>query len=140
MMYRVKKFKTGKLVSLNIKRYLIKWDRKVSGPQKAVKDFLYPYWKYHLVVEEFRIPGSLLRCDLLNLTKKISVEISPESVHGSFNKFFHRSRSGFLASIVRDVKKQEWLTENGFECINLCEEGIEKLSYEFIQKEFGVSI
>lgn len=140
MIYRVTKLGSDKLVNVNLKKYKIKWDRKVSAPQKKVKDFLYPYWKYHIIVEEFRIPGSLLRCDLLNLTRKIAVEVSPESVHSEFNKFFHKTRSGFHGVIVRDSKKRDWLLKNNFEYICLNEEDIESLSLSFILEAFGVTI
>ncbi len=93
--------------------YAVDWARKVSGPQKAVKDFLRPYWEHGVVLEEFRIPGSKLRVDLLRLdgARGVMVEVSPESSH-SFNAFFHGSLSGFKASLKRDISKARWAELN----------------------------
>ena len=34
----------GKEVSKSFKKYKIDWDRKVSSPQKRVKDIIKKYW------------------------------------------------------------------------------------------------
>lgn len=109
---------------VSIKRYLVRWDRKVSGPQKATKDFLRPYWQHGIVLEELRIPGQRMRVDLLRMDcqpRPIMVEVSPESSH-SFNAFFHRdSRNVFGAAIKRDVLKAQWAEINGFDLVVVTE-------------------
>lgn len=95
----------GRPAKLNVIKYRIDWDHEVSGPQKVVKDFLHPYWENDLVLEECRIPNSLLRIDLLNLSRSIVVEVSPPKVHATFNPFFHGSLAGYRASIGRDLDK-----------------------------------
>jgi len=79
----------GKLVNKNVRNYLINWQGKSrSKLQFKFKEFFYPYWKNHIVYEEFPVYGSMLKVDLLNATKKIAVEIQGNQ-HESFNKFFH---------------------------------------------------
>ncbi len=113
---------TGREVDVSIKRHLVKWERKVSGPQKAAKDFLRDYWQHDIVVEEFPIPrGRRMRVDLINLNRAIMVEVSPESSH-SYNAFFHGgSLNRFKDALKRDMKKREWGELNGFTVVELVE-------------------
>ena len=134
------KFNTDKLFNVNITQYLINWDRKVSGPQLKVKNFLYPYWKNCIVLEEFRIPGSLLRIDLINITKKICVEISPRKVHNEFNKFMHGGHAGFLKKMKSDANKMIWAEKSGFAFIELYDEDIENLTIDYIKENFDIDI
>lgn len=103
----------GRETNINATKYCVDWDKKVSKPQKAVKDILRPFWAGHLVLEEFRIPSSKLRVDLLNLSLGIVVEISPSSSH-KYNPFFHKNRFNFLASKKREFHKVSWSELNGF--------------------------
>lgn len=135
------KNKSNVEVNVALTKYLIDWERKVSKPQKKVKDFLYPFWKHERVLEEFRIPGSgKLRVDLMKLSgQKVVIEVSPESSH-SFNKFFHGSReSGFLASMKRDFEKQEWAEKNGFLYCELRQGDIDNISVNLMKEKFGVN-
>ena len=131
----------GKLVNKNVKRYLINWEAKSrSKLQYKFKAFFYPYWKNHIVYEEFPVYGSMLKIDLLNATKKIAVEIQG-SQHESFNKFFHdNSRLKYLESIKRDVKKEKWIDTNGFKFIELYENDLKNLSPQYIEEKCGVLI
>lgn len=137
---KVKGFKSEKLVTWNIQKYLINWERKVSGPQLFVKNFLYPYWKNCIVIEEARIPSSLLRLDLTNLTKKIIVEISPDKVHLEFNKFMHGGRAGFLKKLKADADKMVWAESNGFLFVELYDEDLKNLSVNYLKEKFGVNL
>lgn len=105
-------------MSVNTSKYSIDWEKSVSKPQKLVKDILSPYWAGHCVCEEFYIPSSKLRVDLINFTLGIVVEISPKGSH-SFNNFFHKNRPNFLAGAKRDIKKMEWVELNGFVYIEI---------------------
>ena len=61
----------GRLVSKNVRKYLIDWDKKSrSKVQFKVKKILEPYWKNYVVYEEFPVYGTLLKVDILNATKK----------------------------------------------------------------------
>jgi hypothetical protein len=131
----------GKLQSRNVSKYLIKWEGKSrSLIQKEVKKFLKTYWENQVVYEEFPVYGTRMKVDILNATKKIAVEVNGPQ-HSSFNKFFHNnSRMNYLESIKRDYQKREWLEKNNFKIIEVEEKDIKKLSPEFIENTFGISI
>jgi hypothetical protein len=106
------------------------WSRKVSAPQKKVSDFLLPYWSGDIVLLEFRIPGSLLRIDILNISKKIAIEVSPDSIHRNFNPFMHKNRSEFLKKLKSDQDKINWCEKSGIFMVELVDSDIETLSVE----------
>lgn len=133
---KFKKIYSHREINVNINKYIIDWNYAVSKPQKAFKDLIYPYWKCNIVLEEFRIPGSKLRCDIVNLTKRIIAEISPQQ-HFSYNKFFHGSRSGFIQAMKRDVDKIQWAEDNNFRLIEITEKDIANFSKEYIIETFG---
>lgn len=130
----------GKLVNINLEKYRIDWDRKVSKPQFQVKHFLFPFWRNDIVVEELRIPSSLLRIDLCNLTKKIIIEVSPRALHVNYNKFLHGSRAGFLKKLKADAKKMVWAENNGFTFVELYDQEIDNLSVELFLEKFGIDL
>lgn len=138
---RFLKYGTTRQVWVNIKKYSIKWSEpSASNLQTLVKIFLFPFWKNYIVLEEFVIPGSRLRCDFINLNKSIAIEVQG-SQHFEFNKFFHNnSRSKYLGMIKRDINKYHWLEANGFTIIELDEKDIKQLSIEYIKEKFGVYI
>ena len=131
----------GKLVNKNVRNSLIDWQGKSrSKLQFKFKQFFYPYWKNHIVYEEFPVYGSMLKVDLLNATKKIAVEIQGNQ-HESFNKFFHdNSRLKYLQSIKRDVKKVKWLEMNEFKFLELYEDDLKSLSPQYIEEKCGILI
>lgn len=131
------KLNSNKQVNINISDYLIDWNRKVSKPQKRVKDFLYPFWKTQVCLEEFVIPGSRLRCDIVNLTKKIVVEVSPSSTH-SFNKFFHKNKFTFKASINREFDKEDWCKQSEFKLVEIFDEDMNILSPKWFVDNYEI--
>jgi hypothetical protein len=140
---KFKKLNSEKEININISKYLIKdWKnlKKVSNPEKKVLNFLYPYWKSHVVLKEFLIPGSLLRIDILNLTLKTAIEVSPEATHTKFNKFMHGSRIGYLNTIKRDDDKMNWIENNGFKYICLEDEDLENLSEKLFLEKYEVTL
>lgn len=122
-------------VNLVITKYLIDWNRKVSKPQLAVKSFLQPYWENFCVLEEMLLPGSKMRADLVNISLKIFLEISPDSTHLKFNKFMHGSPMGYLGTIKRDQKKKEWAEQNGFLYIELNDIDLKNLTKEMFAEK-----
>lgn len=130
---------SNRQISVNVVPDMIDWSRKVSGPQKAVKEFLYPYWKRHVVLEEFTVPRTRWRMDLLNLTRKIAIEVSPGQ-HQKFNPFFHRNRPNFGAALQRDIKKEEWAIRNGFTFVEIYQEDIDNLSVQWFQDTYGIAL
>jgi hypothetical protein len=133
------KLSSTTLVDVRVSDYLINWDRVVSKPQKKVKDFLRPYWKAGVVLEEVRIPGSLLRIDLIHLGRKIAVEVSPKSTH-SFSKFFHVNRITYSSALKRELQKEAWAKRNGFKFIEILEEDLNNLSPEWFKKTYDVTL
>jgi len=131
----------GKLINKNVRKNLINWDGKSrSNLQFKFKQFFYPYWKNHIVYEEFPVYGTMLKIDFLNATKKIAVE-SQGNQHESFNKFFHGdSRLKYLESIKRDVKKEKWLQINGFKFLELYENDLRELCPKYIEEKCDILI
>jgi hypothetical protein len=128
-----------KIVNISVSKYLVDWDRKVSKPQLATKLFLRQYWETSTILEEFIIPGSRLRVDLINLTTKVFLEVSPNSTHKKFNPFMHGSRIGFLGTIKRDEQKRVWAEQNGFHYVELTDLNLKNLSKETFA-ELGVDL
>lgn len=124
----------GRETNANINRYLINWDRSVSGPQFATKNFLKPYWSHHIVLEEFRIPSSRLRVDLLCIDLKIAIEVSPTSTHSTYNPFFHGSMAGYRSSIKRDLIKQQWCEKNAFKFVEITDQDMPLTTQWFLEK------
>lgn len=134
---KFKKLNSEKLVNVNLSKHYIDWAHKVSAPQKAVKDFLKPYWKNDCVLEEFLIPGSKLRIDIFNISKHVIIEVSPKQ-HTEFNKFFHKTRAAFLTALKRDMDKRKWGEDNGFTFVEIYDEDMKDgLTKEWF-KEKGV--
>ena len=125
---------TGHTTSKVVDKYLIKWDKKSrSKLQFEVKQFLKPYWCHQICFEEFPVYGSMMRVDLLNITKKIAVEVNGPQ-HGSYVHFFHETPANYLKSIKRDWRKTEWLELNGFQLVELEEKDVKKLNYNPLLK------
>lgn len=126
--------------NVSVKKYQIDWDRVVSKPQKKVKDFLFRYWKNKVILEEFRMPGTRMRFDIVNLTDRVIIEVSPRKVHGEFNPFFHKTKQGYAKSIQRDMSKIEWAEQNNFIVVEVFDEDINVLSREWFREKYGVEL
>ena len=131
----------GRLQKKSVSKYLINWNKKSrSKVQFKTKKFLEPFWKGHIVYEEFPVYGSRMTVDILNATKKLAVEVKGKQ-HGQFNKFCHdNSRLKYLEGIKRDIKKAEWLENNGFILLEIEEDEVDSLSLEFFLEKFGMGI
>jgi len=110
----------GRLRFLNVERRRIKWNApSLSKFQYGVKQFLKPYWQNHIVYEEMRMVGTLLRLDLYNATKRIGIEVNGGQ-HKDFNKFFHNnSQLNYLKQLRRDHKKYLWCEKNNITLIDI---------------------
>jgi hypothetical protein len=126
---------TGRIINKNVSQFLIDWDKQSrSKIQFQVKQFLKPFW------QEFPVFGSRMKVDFINVSRKIAVEVNGDQ-HSSFNKFFHNnSRLNYLNSIKRDYKKSVWLEKNGFQLIELETSDLNKLSYDYINHTFNISL
>ena len=115
----------GREVKVNPSKYLIDWDRTVSKPQKQVKDSLFQIWAADYVCEEFCIPGSKMRIDLINFSKKVAVEVSPKGSH-KYNEFFNKNRENYLRATKRDISKAEWCEKNGFRFVEIKDQDLKE--------------
>jgi|TARA_R110000751_G_scaffold266876_1_gene365847 hypothetical protein len=128
----------GRLQNKNVSKYLIDWDGECrSKIQLKVKQFLKEFWENHVVYEEFPVFGTRLKVDLVNITKRIAVEVQGQQ-HTAYNKFFHGSRTGYWKSIKRDVQKDNWLVSNDFLLIEVNYDEVDRLSKAFFEKQFNV--
>jgi len=131
----------GSYVNKNVEKYRIDWEEKSrSQAQFRTKDFLKQYWQNDIVYEEFPVYGSRMKVDIVNMTRKIAIEVQGDQ-HYKFNKHFHsNSRLKYLASLKRDVKKLEWLESNGFVVAEVTEKETKKLSRKLFEESFGISL
>jgi len=137
---KVRKYKSDKIISIDIKKYRIDWNSAPSKGQQILQNFLYPFWKSSLVLQELRVPGTLWRFDLVNCNSKIIFEYSPISHHGNYNPFFHKTKAGYLKSLKSDLLKLEWAEQNGFKVIEIQESDLPFLSLDYIYDTFGVNL
>lgn len=131
----------GKLIYKSVNKYRIKWGKECrSNIQFEVKQFFKPYWISHICYEEFPVYGTRMKVDMINMTKRIAVEVQGAQ-HESFNKFFHgNSRANYLKSIKRDYHKRVWLENNNFKLLEITQEDLASLSPEYILEKFSVSV
>ena len=131
----------GRLVNKSVTKYRIKWDAECrSNFQYEVKQFFKTYWYGQICYEEFPVYGTRMKVDLINMTKRIAVEVQGAQ-HEEFNKFFHNnSRANYLKSITRDHDKIVWLENNNFKILEIFEADLASLSKKYIFDKFEVSI
>ena len=119
----------------NPHKYKIKWNGKSRSKfQRTVKTFLYPYWRYDAVFEEFRVLGTQLTLDFYNHTRKIAIEVQGAQ-HLEFVKHFHKTRANFLRQIRRDDKKMDFCNINDIELLQIYPD--DKLSQEYFENLLG---
>ena len=119
----------------NPHKYKIKWNGKSRSKfQRTVKTFLYPYWRYDAVFEEFRVLGTQLTLDFYNHTRKIAIEVQGAQ-HLEFVKHFHKTRANFLRQIRRDDKKMDFCNINDIKFLQIYPD--DKLSQEYFENLLG---
>lgn len=135
------KTKSGKERNFNPAKYKIRWeDDGRSKPETMVRKFLFPFWRNDVVLSEMYFPGTKLRADLVNLSKKVFIEISPDSVHLEFNQFMHGSRAGYLKKLKADYEKMELAELNGFKFIELNDEHLSNLTKQMFKETFNIDL
>jgi hypothetical protein len=126
--------------STKLTPYNIDWTgKKVSNPQQKTKDFLFPFFKHDHVLEEFVIPGSRLRIDLFNVSRKIIIEVSPKQ-HFEYSSFLHGSRINFKDQVKRDDQKRLWAEKNELRFVELIEIDLKNLTSELFEIKFGITL
>jgi very-short-patch-repair endonuclease len=105
----------GRAKTLSYNKHRIDWDKPApSKGAQALKDYFRANCPNDIWLEEMVIPGTILRVDFVNLTKKVAIEFNGPQ-HSKFNKFFHNNnRLNYLSSRKRDERKEAILIENGF--------------------------
>lgn len=130
----------GRERKISPSKYRIEWGKeRASVPQYRTKQFLKEFWLGDIVCEEFIIPGSRLRIDLINFSKMIAVEVSGRQ-HESFSKFFHKTRIGFIKSIKRDFQKIKWLEINNIKLVEIYDYETLGLNKKEIEKKFNITL
>mgnify|MGYP003133842364 FL=1 len=114
------------------KKHLIKWKGKSrSKRQRAVKTFLRPYWKDHIVFEEFPVVGTRMTFDFYNANKKVAIEVQGRQ-HTQYVPFFHGTKMNYLNQLRRDQQKLEFCALNNIQLIEVYDE--DKITKEFFKK------
>ena len=134
--------KNGREVDFPIHRYYIDWDKPTrSKEQDMVKTFLRLHCKSHVILEEAKIPNEKIFVDFIDLTLKMAIEhqSSKNGHHMAFNKFFHKSKNGFLKSLKRDEDKRAALERNGFVLVETFKENL-PLTPDFFWREYQIRI
>jgi hypothetical protein len=133
------KFKTlsGREKYKNIQNRKIDWSKPSrSKIQTAVKSFLFKFWQYDLVFEEMPVLGTRNTLDIVNITKKIAIEVHG-SQHIKYNSFFHRNRNDFRTQLERDLQKQEWCRINNLTYIDIYEKNL-PLTKDWFYQNFSI--
>lgn len=122
---RLKKLNSNVERDFPVRKYLVDWDKSCRSKfQFDVKQWFKKYWHGQVCLEEFRIPGSRLMVDLVNLNKRALVEINGVQ-HDEFNKHFHRdNRENFRKQMERDLLKRKWANANNFTLIEILPEDL----------------
>lgn len=131
---------TGRKRNVPLTPYVIDWEAdSLSKFQKGVKDFLRPYWQHDAVYEEFRIPGTRMSVDLLNLNERIAVEVQGRA-HNSFSEHFHGgSLARFRDQLKRDIRKARWCELNDFTLVEVLPEDL-PLTPAFFLDRYGITL
>lgn len=138
---KVTKFNSDKLVSINVRKYLIDWKNDGnSSLERRFRDLIYPYWRHSIVLFQPTIPGCRLKLDFLNVNKKLAVETDGVQ-HNKFNPFFHNnSKNVYKDAFKRDLIKYKWLEQNDIKLLVLFEEDLKLFSPKYIKEKFGIEI
>lgn len=99
-----------------------------------------PFWKGHIVYEEFPVYGTDLKVDILNATLRVAIEVNGPQ-HEKFNKFFHnKNPHNYLKGIKNDFKKLEWLELNKFQLVEIKFNEVKLLSRDFFKEKFNLTL
>lgn len=109
----------GSIARKNVTPYRIDWESESrSKIQTQVKQALQTIWEGHVVYEEFPVVGTRMTLDIVNLTRKIAIEVQGGQ-HTKFTKFFHKDALDFFEQIGRDDDKQKWCNLNSIRLVEI---------------------
>lgn len=122
----------------NVKKYLIDWEGKSrSKIQRTTKEFLYDYWRDHVVFEEFPVAGTKMSLDFYNANKKIAIEVQGAQ-HTRYTPFFHgNNKYNYINQLRRDENKLKFCEANSIQLLEIYK--IEELTKAFFKKN-GISL
>ena len=94
-----------------------------SKLQKLTGEKLIEKYPRTTILEEFTIPGSIMRLDFFLPNLGIVVEVSPKESH-EYNSFFHGPRESlkYAKQKERDRLKSQWCEWNNFQLIEIITE------------------
>lgn len=119
----------------NLRKYMIEWSGGTRSKfQSKVKSFLEPYWKHHVVFEEFPIIGTRMTLDLYNANKKVAIEVQGRQ-HQQFVKHFHGDLLNYGHQLRRDGEKERFCEMNKIILVPIFSE--EEINKEFFES-FGI--
>lgn len=123
----------GRRVSKDVSKYLIDWTKDSRSKfQSTVKFQLQPFWKRHIVYEEFPVVGSRMTLDFVNLTLRVAIEVQGRQ-HSEFTPFFHGDdRLNFGDQLFRDSEKLDWCNNNGILLVEIHPEDL-PITKKFLQ-------
>lgn len=136
------KFKTtnGRIKDVKIPKYLIDWQgNSLSKFQHNVKRFLFPYWRYDVVCEEFPVPGERWHIDIINLSRKIMIEVNGIAHLDPNSHFHHGSKQSWLGQIKRDMGKHAWAATNGYVVAEIEPQDM-PLTKDFFKRQFDIDL
>lgn len=124
----------GRQVKKNFFKHKMNWSKKSrSKIQFDLKNLLMPYWKYDEVYEEFPVVGTKLSIDIVNVTKKIAIEVQGRQ-HTEYVPHFHpNGKMDFFSQLERDNKKLDFCEINGWRMIEIFEKEF-PISLDFLEK------
>lgn len=136
------KLNSNTFVNININKYRLDWNNiKGSGPEIKFQNFIKPYWRNYVVLKEFRIPGSRLRCDFLNVSTKTAVEVSPRQHIQNDHWFYGGSKLKYKDAFIRDINKITYLQDKlGYTVLELYDEDLDNLSAKYIKEKFNIEL
>ena len=108
----------GKDYSLNLAKYVNNNRSNLSSFHVEVRALLKELYPFEKILEEVAIPGSKLFIDFFVAARKLAIEIHGNQ-HYEFVPFFHKDKTGFNKSRLRDNNKQLWCDINGVSLIVL---------------------
>lgn len=119
-------------------KYSVKWKSKSRSKfQERVKNLLEPYWKYHIVFEEFPVPFTRMSLDFFNYSLNIAIEVQG-SQHLGYNKFFHGGNNyKYLTQMKRDIHKLNFCESFGIKLIEIYPN--DELSTDLLKKMGAIS-
>lgn len=135
-------FKTlrGASKDIKIRHYLIDWGGdSLSHFQEEVKAFLYPYWRRDVVCEELPVAGTKMRFDMINISRKVIVEVNGVAHLDPDSHFHQGSRARWLSQIKRDHAKTEWAEMNGYQMAEIEPDDL-PLTKDFFKRQFDIDL